>query len=92
MSYAVMLANILKQRRLTAYDIMVPRADIVAVDARTGLDELIGVMRKVGHSRVPVYRETLDDVIGLVHIKDLVTYLGDKQHLAHDGAEVEMAR
>jgi CBS domain containing-hemolysin-like protein len=74
----VMLANILKQRRLTAYDIMVPRADIVAVDARTGLDELIGVMRKVGHSRVPVYRETLDDVIGLVHIKDLVTYLGGK--------------
>ncbi len=76
----VMLANILKQRRLTAYDIMVPRADIVAVDARTGLDELIGVMRKVGHSRVPVYRETLDDVIGLVHIKDLVTYLGGKSH------------
>ena len=76
----VMLANILKQRRLTAYDIMVPRADIVAVDARTGLDALIGVMRKVGHSRVPVYRETLDDVIGLVHIKDLVTYVGGKAH------------
>jgi CBS domain containing-hemolysin-like protein len=70
----IMLANILKQRRLTAYDIMVPRADIVAVDVRTGLETLTKTMSQVGHSRVPVYRETLDDVLGLVHIKDLVIF------------------
>ena len=72
----VMLANILKQRHLTAYDIMIPRANIVAVDVRTGLDELIHIMTKAGHSRVPVYRETLDEVLGLVHIKDLVSHVG----------------
>jgi CBS domain containing-hemolysin-like protein len=70
----VMLFNILKLRHLTAYDVMVPRADIVAVDQETGLDELIEIMRGAGHSRVPVYRGTLDDVVGLVHIKDLLTY------------------
>jgi CBS domain containing-hemolysin-like protein len=64
-----MLANILKQRHQTAYDIMVPRADIVAVDVRTGLDPLVRIMSKAGHSRVPIYRDTLDDVLGLVHIK-----------------------
>jgi len=73
-----MLANILKQRHQTAYDIMVPRADIVAVDVRTGLDALVRTMSEAGHSRVPVYRETLDDVLGLVHIKDLVPYVGGK--------------
>ncbi len=71
----VMLANILKQRHLTAYDIMIPRADIVSVDVRTSLDELIHIMTKAGHSRLPVYRETLDEVLGLVHIKDLVSYV-----------------
>jgi hemolysin (HlyC) family protein len=73
-----MLANILKQRHQTAYDIMVPRADIVAVDVRTGLDALVRILSEAGHSRVPVYRDTLDDVLGLVHIKDLVPYVGGK--------------
>ncbi len=73
-----MLANILKQRHQTAYDIMVPRADIVAVDVRKGLEPLVRIMSKAGHSRVPVYRDTLDDVLGLVHIKDLVPYVGGK--------------
>ncbi len=76
----VMLANILKQRHQTAYDIMVPRADIVAVDVRTGLDELVRIMSKAGHSRVPVFRDTLDDVLGLVHIKDLVPFVAGKGH------------
>ncbi len=71
-----MLANILKQRHQTAYDIMVPRADIVAVEVRTGLEPLVRIMSNAGHSRVPVYRDTLDDVLGLVHIKDLVPYMG----------------
>ena len=63
-------------RHLSAYDIMVPRVDIVAVEVHTGLGELVAVMSKAGHSRVPVYRETLDEVLGLVHIKDLVAFTG----------------
>ena len=46
---------------------MVPRADIVAMRADVSLDEAIALIRADGHSRLPVYRETLDDVIGIVH-------------------------
>jgi CBS domain containing-hemolysin-like protein len=73
-SERMMLANILKLRHLTAYDVMVPRADIVAVEADKGLDELIELFNQAGHSRLPVYRENLDDPIGFVHIKDVLAY------------------
>ncbi|WP_282604673.1 hemolysin family protein [Pelagibius sp. Alg239-R121] len=68
----MMLGNILKLRHLTTYDVMVPRADIVAVDINTPIKELVEVMSRAGHSRLPVFRETLDDVVGIVHIKDLL--------------------
>ena len=67
----LLLANVLKLRDVTAADIMVPRADIVAVEADTPLSEVLLLLVKEGHSRFPVYRETLDDVAGFVHIKDL---------------------
>ena len=75
----VMLSNILKLRHLTAYDVMVPRADIVAVDLDTPIDELIDVMSDVGHSRVPIYRGTLDEVVGIVHIKDVLQHVKDRK-------------
>ncbi len=75
----VMLVNILKQRHLTAYDVMVPRADIVAVEAGFGLEKLLKTMGKAGHSRLPVYRGTLDDVVGLIHIKDVLPKAGKPQ-------------
>lgn len=78
----VMLANILKLRHLTAYDVMVPRADIISVEINSGIDELIEVMSRGGHSRLPVYRNTTDDVVGLVHIKDLLAYAKSKQSFA----------
>lgn len=68
----IMLANVLKLRHVTAYDIMVPRADIIAVDIGVSRDELIQTMSKAGHSRLPVFRDKLDDVIGIVHIKDVM--------------------
>jgi CBS domain containing-hemolysin-like protein len=71
----VMLGNILKLRHLTAYDVMVPRADIVSVELGMPIDDLIEKMIRAGHSRLPVYRETLDEVIGIVHIKDLLEYV-----------------
>ncbi|MEX0921500.1 MAG: hemolysin family protein [Rhodovibrionaceae bacterium] len=74
----VMLSNILKLRHLTAYDVMVPRADIVAVEEQTGYEEVLQLMAEGGHSRVPVYRGTLDEVLGFVHIKDLLTFSGAK--------------
>jgi CBS domain containing-hemolysin-like protein len=79
----VMLSNILRLRHLTAYDVMVPRADIVAVDLDTPIDELIDVMSSAGHSRLPVYRDTLDEVVGIVHIKDVLHYMRERRD---DGA------
>ncbi|WP_085906471.1 hemolysin family protein [Kiloniella majae] len=70
----VMLGNILKLRHLTCSDVMVPRADIIAVDLDTSIGDLIDMMSRAGHSRLPVFRETLDDVIGMVHIKDVLEY------------------
>lgn len=74
----VLLANILKLRDRTVVDTMVPRADIVAVDIDTTLPELIERMSQEAHSRMPVYRETLDDVIGVVHIKDVLSAVARK--------------
>ena len=68
----VMLANLLKFGELRVDDVMVPRADIVAVEEKTSLCELVAIFREAQHSRLPIYRETLDDPIGLVHIKDVL--------------------
>jgi len=61
---------------------MVPRADIVAVEEQTSLRELIEGLRAEQHSRLPIYRETLDDPIGLVHIKDVLSLV----EIADDGS------
>lgn len=70
-----MLANILRLREVRVDDVMVPRPDIEAVEIGVRLDELLAAFHRSGHSRMPVYRETLDDPVGLVHIKDLMVYV-----------------
>jgi len=67
-----LLRNIFLLRDLTARDVKVPRADIVAVDETIGFDDLLNELNTHGHSRLPVYGESLDDVSGFIHIKDLV--------------------
>lgn len=68
----LLLGNILHLRDVTAHDVMIPRADIVALEARTAFKEAVDFVSREGHSRVPVYRGTLDDVIGMIHIKDML--------------------
>jgi CBS domain containing-hemolysin-like protein len=75
----VLIGNILKVYNRTAADVMVPRVDIVALDVETPFSEVLKCMIEQGHSRVPVYRETLDDVIGFVHVKDLLGPAADRQ-------------
>jgi CBS domain containing-hemolysin-like protein len=70
-----MLANLLKFGELRVSDVMIPRADIVAADENTSLADFVALIRDVQHSRIPVYRETLDDPTGLVHIKDVLNYM-----------------
>jgi len=70
-----MLANLLKFGELKVKDVMVPRADIVAVEEKTSLADLVVLFREAQHSRLPVYRETLDDPIGQVHLKSVLALL-----------------
>ncbi len=71
-----LIANVLRLRGKQADDVMVPRADIVAMRADVSLDEAIAQLRAEGHSRLPVFRESLDDIVGMVHIKDVFAYVG----------------
>jgi CBS domain containing-hemolysin-like protein len=74
----ILVANILSLRDSTVADVMVPRADIVAIDSDLSMDEVIETITREGHSRLPVFRETLDDAIGMVHIKDVLAWRGVK--------------
>jgi len=71
-----LIANVLRLRDTTADDVMIPRADIVAMRLDVSLDEAVSQIRREGHSRLPVFREQLDDIVGMVHIKDVFGYVG----------------
>ncbi len=89
-----MLRAILRLGDLRVEDVMVPRADIDAVDADIPIAELIAEFHDSSHSRMPVYRETLDDPIGMVHIKDVMKWIfetaagGAAQGNAADGLDL----
>jgi CBS domain containing-hemolysin-like protein len=72
---STMLKNILGLRERRVEDVMVPRADIVAVQEDISLGELVKVFEKAAHSRLVVYKETLDDPTGMVHIRDLIAFM-----------------
>ncbi len=77
-----MLQNVLALRTHRVDDVMVPRADIVAVPLETTLGDLLRVFRTAGHSRLPVYAETLDDPRGMVHIRDFLDYVASRAETA----------
>lgn len=78
-----MLRNLLHFGERDAGDMGVPRADIVAVEEGTSFADLVALFAEAGHSRLPVYREALDTVIGMVHIKDVFNILAtDAPHPA----------
>jgi CBS domain containing-hemolysin-like protein len=66
----------LRERRIV--DVMIPRADIVAVQQDIGLGELLKVFASAGHSRLVVYDDTLDDAVGMVHIRDLIAFMTEQ--------------
>jgi hemolysin (HlyC) family protein len=70
-----MLKNILSLRERRLDDLMVPRADIVAVQQDIPLGELVKVFEKASHSRLVVYNDTLDEPVGMVHIRDLIAFM-----------------
>ena len=77
-----MLRNILSLRGTRVDDVMVPRADIVAVPLDIALADLLTMFQTAGHSRLPVYGETLDDPKGMVHIRDFVAWIASRAAIA----------
>jgi len=75
----VLIGNILKGHDRSAADVMVQRVDIVALDAETPFPEVVRYLIEQGHSRVPIYRETLDDVIGFIHVKDILPSVAERR-------------
>lgn len=63
---------------LRVADVMTPRADVIAVEIETAFDELLARFAEAEHSRMPIYRETLDDPVGVVHVKDVFKLLIDE--------------
>ncbi len=84
---AAMLKNILSLRECRVESVMVPRADIVAVQQDMTIGELVMVFAGAGHSRLVVYNDTLDDPAGMVHIRDLLVFMAARA--AIDPAAVE---
>ncbi|MCX7304050.1 MAG: hemolysin family protein [Hyphomicrobiales bacterium] len=70
-----MLHNILRLREVRVEDVMIPRADIEAVEINITLGALLNIFEQSGHSRMPVYSETLDDPRGMVHIRDVLAHI-----------------
>lgn len=67
-----LITNVLKMRDLTVVDVMIPRPDIAAIPVNASQDQLMQLLSEKQYSRIPVYRESLDDVLGTVHIKDIL--------------------
>jgi hemolysin (HlyC) family protein len=81
-----MLLNTLRFGKLTVEDVMVPRADIIAAEQSTNVAELMRVFREAEHSRLPIYHETLDDPRGMIHIRDLMSWITTEAETNKDAA------
>lgn len=82
----VLLKNVLALHDLRVADTMIPRADIVAASQDATLGETLALFRNAGHSRLPVYGDTLDDPRGMIHIRDFVDYLASLAERAEPAA------
>lgn len=71
-----MITAVLRLEEITAREVMVPRVDLVAVEANTPVGAMSELMSEGGKSRIPIYEETLDKVVGIVHARDLLKHLG----------------
>lgn len=76
-----LLRNLLHFSEITAGEAGVPRADIIAIEEKAEFSEAISLFAEHGHSRIPVYRENLDQVVGMVHIKDVFSIMAEGQRM-----------
>jgi len=71
-----MIENVLELSESTADEIMTPRTDLVAVEVHSDLPTVLETVRKAGHSRIPVYEDHIDNIVGLIYAKDLLAEIG----------------
>lgn len=71
-----MIESIFEFRDTAAREIMVPRTDMVAIDSKAPILQVIQLIRDKGHSKIPVYENNLDNILGILHVKDLLKYWG----------------
>ena len=76
-----LISNILQLRKTTVIDVMIPRADIAAIKVNSDQNNLMELLSEYQFSRIPVYEETLDDVLGTIHIKDILSVVASKKSL-----------
>jgi magnesium and cobalt transporter len=74
------LSNILSINKLKADDVMIPRASIIAIPQDSSFQNIIDTIDKESHSRMPVFRKDLDDVLGMIHIKDIIKFSGSNHN------------
>ncbi|MEW5772630.1 MAG: hemolysin family protein [Thermodesulfobacteriota bacterium] len=85
---AAILLNVLRLSRKQVMDIMVPRTDIVCADVGESLTEIARLFVEEGHSRVPIYRENRDNIVGIIHAKDLLRALHSEDNAAATAADI----
>jgi putative hemolysin len=73
-----MIESVIELRSTSVGQIMTPRTEIIAIDAGTPLEELKRVIMEQGHSRMPVFSENLDNIVGMLYVKDLLRFIGEK--------------
>lgn len=74
-----LLSNVLELKELDVTDIMIPRAEITAIEVSASVDDLLELLMEKQFSRLPVYKETLDDILGTIHIKDVLAKMAKKE-------------
>ncbi|MEM7679416.1 MAG: hemolysin family protein [Pseudomonadota bacterium] len=84
------LANVLKMRNIKVEDVMVPRADIIAIDVDIGEKDLLQVFAEKQCSRIPVFKESLDNILGTIHVKDVLSSLAEDMIVRADRLIVEL--
>ncbi|MGC8889544.1 MAG: hemolysin family protein [bacterium] len=73
-----MIENVFELSETVAREVMVPRVDIVALDVSSSLEEVIDIINMSGHSRIPIYEETIDNIVGIIYAKDILKFLDKK--------------
>ena len=76
-SERAILQNVLSLGEKRVEDVMVPRADIVAIEAECSLGDMVALFRQAGHSRIPVYSDNIDNITGFIHVKDALRRITD---------------